>query len=63
MEKLIIDQPDAKTASIATRISFSWQDSPSIKNLLDVISSIIAQEYVLIVKQNPKIFKESGVAK
>ena len=63
MEKLLIEKPGAKTASIATRISFSWQDSPPIKHLLDVISSIIAQEYVQIAKQNPKIFKESGVAK
>jgi len=43
------------------KVSFrlSWKDSPSIQRLLDVISSIIAQEYVQIAKQQPELFKES----
>lgn len=40
------------------QISFHWQDNPDIQNLLDVIVSIIAQEYIQIAKQNPETFKE-----
>jgi hypothetical protein len=29
---------------------------PSLQRLLDVISSIIAEEYIMIAKQNPEVF-------
>ena len=29
---------------------------PSVQRLLDVISSIIADEYIMIAKQNPDVF-------
>jgi len=31
---------------------------PSLQRLLDVISSIIAEEYIMIAKQNPAVFTE-----
>ena len=37
-------------------INFNWQDNPAVKNLLDVISSILADEYAQIAKDNPEIF-------
>ena len=33
---------------------------PSIQRLLDVISSIIAEEYIMIAKQNPEVFLKRG---
>ena len=36
----------------------SWKDSPPTQRLLDVISSIIAEEYIMIAKQNPDVFTE-----
>ncbi len=36
----------------------SWQDSLPVQRLLDVISSILAEEYVRIVKQNPEVFSK-----
>ena len=56
MARAITEQPETKLTANAARISFSWQDSPSIKHLLDVISSIIAQEYIQIAKQNKDVF-------
>jgi len=38
------------------RFSFNWKDSPSIQRLLDVVSSILAEEYIMIAKQNPEVF-------
>jgi len=38
--------------------SINWQDSLPIQHLLDVISSILAEEYIMIAKQNPKVFAE-----
>jgi len=37
-------------------IDFSWTNNPDIKNLLDAISSILAEEYIEIAKQNRDIF-------
>lgn len=36
----------------------NWQDSLPIQHLLDVISSILAEEYITIAKQNPGVFAE-----
>ena len=35
--------------------SFNWKNSPSIQHLLDTISSILAEEYIMIAKQNPEV--------
>jgi len=43
--------------------SNSWKDSPSIQHLIDVISSIIAEEYITVAKQNPKVFLKQGAIK
>ncbi len=37
-------------------ISFDWIDNPSIQKLLDVVVSIIAEEYIRIAKENPDVF-------
>jgi len=34
----------------------SWQDSPAVKRLLDVVCSILAEEYIAVAKQNPRVF-------
>ena len=41
----------------------NWQDSLPIQHLLDVISSIIAEEYIMIAKQNPDVFIKHGEIK
>ncbi len=37
-------------------INFNWPDNPAVKNLLDVISSILAEEYIEIAKKNHDVF-------
>ena len=49
--------------SIRQTINFSWKQSPSTQKLLDVISTIIAAEYVFVAKQNPKLFLRQEVVK
>ncbi len=41
-------------------ISLNWGDSPSVQKLLDVVASIIAEEYIQIAKQNPDLFSDNG---
>ena len=43
-----------------TKQQLSWIDNPSVQKLLDVISSIIADEYIQVAKQNPEIFKKGA---
>lgn len=47
----------------AKKEAINWKDSPSIQRLLDVISSILAEEYIMIAKQNPEVFLKQGEAK
>jgi len=42
------------------RISLNWRDSSPVQRLLDIISSIIAEEYVIIAKQNSNVFTKLG---
>ena len=41
-------------------ISFVWVDNDSVQRLLDVVVSIVAEEYTQIAKQNPEIFRSNG---
>ncbi len=41
-------------------ISLVWVDNPSVQRLLDVVLSIMAEEYIQIAKQNPEIFRNNG---
>ena len=41
--------------------SINWKDSPSIQRLLDVISSILAEEYIATAKENPEVFLQQVV--
>jgi len=60
MNGLTIKQthPDIKTPPCP--ISLNWRDNPDIQKLLDVISEIIANEYIEVAKKNKDIFSEGG---
>jgi len=50
-----------KTNRIAIQpASLNWIDNPSVQKLLDVVVSIMAEEYIQIAKQNPEIFSNNG---
>jgi len=49
-----------KNSKTTQPISLNWLDSPSVQKLLDVVASIIAEEYIKIAKQNPEIFSNNG---
>ena len=34
----------------------SWQNSPAVQKLLDVVCRILADEFIATVKENPQIF-------
>ena len=40
----------------------TWKDSLAIQELLDVVCQIIADEYVTVRKENPKIFTTGRIA-
>jgi len=37
-------------------LQLCWVNNPAVKNLLDVISSILAEEYIEIAKKNHDVF-------
>ena len=37
--------------------TLNWEDSPSVQKLLDVISSILADEYIQIAKKNKDVIE------
>ncbi len=50
-----------KNSKKTTRpISLIWVDNASVQRLLDVVASIMADEYIQIAKQNPEIFSNNG---
>ena len=49
-----------KNSKTTQPISLSWIDNPSVQKLLDVVVSIIADEYIQIAKQNPDVFSNNG---
>ena len=49
-----------KNSKTTQPISLNWLDNPSVQKLLDVLVSIIAEEYIEIAKQNPDLFSDNG---
>ena len=37
---------------------FNWPDNPAVYKLLNVVASIIAEEYIQTVRRNPEAFRE-----
>lgn len=38
----------------------AWTEDPAVKQLLDVVVSILAEEYVQTVKRHPEAFSRNG---
>lgn len=53
-------QTEKNSKKTAQPISFTWVDNASVQRLLDVVVSIMADEYIQIAKQNPEIFSDNG---
>ena len=49
-----------ENSGITKPSSLIWIDNPSVQKLLDVVVSIMAEEYIQIAKQNPEIFSNNG---
>ena len=43
-------------------INFNYSSNLEVRDLLDVISSILAQEYIKIAKENKEKFKKGGLS-
>jgi hypothetical protein len=64
MSEITLSEKEVRGRSPAgTAPSLSWQDSLPVQRLLDVISSILADEYITTVKQNPEVFIKQGETK
>lgn len=60
MNKLAVAQIEKNIKAEVEQISLTWSNSPSVQKLLDVVCSIIADEYIEVAKQNPDVFKNGG---
>ena len=58
MESMLLENKVQGQSSERTIPSLKWKDSLPTKQLLDVICSILAEEYIMIAKQNPGVFTE-----
>ncbi len=62
MNKVALGQDKNEVQAKIQQESFAWTDNPHIQKLLDVVASIIADEYIQIAKQNKDIFELASVA-
>lgn len=63
MNNLVPSRAEKKTEETNKNISLKWIDNPEVQKLLDVMISIIAEEYIEIASHNPDIFKKKEVFK
>ncbi len=63
MNNLDTSRAEKKSEETNKTISLKWIDNPEVQELLDVVISIIAEEYIEIAKQNPNIFTKKEVFK
>ena len=59
MDVRLQDKREIASAPMAPRndVRYNWLDNPDVQKLLDVIASIIADEYIQIAKKNKDVFE------
>lgn len=60
MNNLGTSRIEKNTEETNKTISLKWIDNPEVQELLDVVISIIVEEYIEIATQNPNIFIKKG---
>ena len=60
MSFLATEKIDNDPKTTVLQESFDWTENATIQKLLDVMVSILADEYIKAAKQNPEIFKNNG---
>ncbi len=63
MNNLDTNRAEKKKEETNKTISLRWIDNPKVQELLDVVISIIAEEYIDVAQQNPDLFKKMEVIK
>ena len=56
MSKIALNPVEKVVKTNNPQIALNWQDNLSVQKLLDVIASILTEEYIEIAKQNPDVF-------
>jgi hypothetical protein len=49
----------AASQNLNSSVNFCWKASPAVRRVLDVISTIIAKEYIRVAKEKPELFCEA----
>jgi len=62
MSSSVVIQNKVSTGKTSHSISLNWADNPDIRDLLDIISAIIAEEYIEIARKNKGVFEIASVA-
>jgi len=60
MNNLGTDRTEKNNEQTNHAISLSWIENPEVQEFLNVVISIIAEEYIEIARQNPYIFSNKG---
>ena len=60
MDNLVTAEVERDSEEEIQPISLSWIENLSVQKLLDVVVSIIAEEYIQIARQNPDVFQNKG---
>jgi len=60
MQNVVVEKISKDCERKIQQNNFAWVDNPDVQTLLDVISSIIAEEYIEIAKRNPDVFSSGA---
>lgn len=60
MNNLSVDLVENNNEKTNQTISLCWVENPEVQEFLHVVTSIIAEEYIEIARQNPDIFSNKG---
>ena len=63
MNNLIITKVEKDIKQNTQPVNLNWEENPSVQKLLDVVVSIIAEEYIQIAKQNQDVFSNEEEGK
>lgn len=57
MNNFAAQKVDEKIDRVVPKVNFVWSENPAVQKLLDVVVSILVEEYIQVVRKNTDMFE------
>lgn len=61
MNNFAAQKVDERIDRVVPKVNFVWSENPAVQKLLDVVVSVLVEEYIQVVRKNTEVFTNKEV--